>query len=134
MLNKSDIISIMEKFPYDRGHFWISTGAALVLHGVKSETRDIDIGCDEELFQKLIDDGCETSVFPDGGVKVSYGQYIEVYKNWSVGQVENICSLPVLSLQSIISIKTFLGREKDLNDIALIKDFLNKAPDMRNDQ
>ena len=125
MLNRDDIIKKMSAFGYDKSRYWISTGAALVLHGVRESTRDIDVGCEPDVAQALIRSGCKAFPFPDGGVKISFDEDIEVYENWSRGDVVMIDSLPVLTLDSIIAIKRILGREKDFADIELIEKFLS---------
>ena len=127
MLNKAGILREMSGFPYDKSKYWISTGAALVLHGVKEFTRDIDIGCESCIAEELKKSGCKTDIFPDGGIKICYNEYIEVYENWSRGDVVVIDSLPVLSLESIIKIKEKLGREKDFKDINLIREYIEKS-------
>ena len=128
MLDRNDIIERMSAFDYDRQRFWVSTGAAMVLHGVREFTHDIDIGCEHDVAEALIRSGCRTSRFPDGGVKIQFDDVIEVYENWSRGEVVMIDSLPVLSLRSIIDIKRTLGREKDFRDIELIERYMNSAP------
>ncbi len=124
MLNRNDIIAHMSAFDYDKSRYWISTGAAMVMHGVREFTHDIDVGCEHDVAEALIKSGCRTSRFPDGGVKIQFDDVIEVYEDWSRGDVVMIDSLPVLSLQSIIHIKRILGREKDFRDIELIENFL----------
>ena len=122
-LTRKDIKVNMSRFPYPKDSFWISTGAALVLHGVRDTTNDIDIGCEKAVADVLIASGCPVSRFPDGGKKIVYSDCIEVFENWGRGDVVLIDGLPVLTLDSIISIKKKLGREKDFRDISLIEEF-----------
>ena len=57
MLDRNDIIERMSAFDYDRQRFWVSTGAAMVLHGVREFTHDIDIGCEHDVAEALIRSG-----------------------------------------------------------------------------
>ena len=61
-----------------------------------------------------------------GNRKFNYGDDIEIFENWKCGSIEHIEGIPVLSLDGLIEMKQELGREKDLKDIVLIKDFLRR--------
>lgn len=124
MLDKARILSRLSEAGFDRDHYWVLAGAAMVLHGVKPETRDIDLGCDTELADALQAAGCETIIDPDGSRRIRYGADMELFENWRAGEVEQISSVPVLSLAGIMELKRRLGREKDLRDMDLIRDFL----------
>lgn len=123
MLDKSQIIAALHRAGFDANHYWVVAGAAMVLHGVKEYTRDIDLGCDSEMADKLQETGCKTVVLEDGGRRIEYGGGIELFENWREGCVERIDSLPVVSLEGIILMKRRLGREKDLQDIQLIQEY-----------
>lgn len=45
-------------------------------------------------------------------------------ENWFVDEIEIIDGLPVGSLESIKKQKSGLGREKDINDIKLIDEYI----------
>ena len=42
MLHKEDIIKVLRDMNLPLGEYWITSGAGLVIHGVKEATRDID--------------------------------------------------------------------------------------------
>ena len=44
-MNKQDIISRLKDFPYSREEYWVITGSAMVLYGIREQTHDIDMGC-----------------------------------------------------------------------------------------
>lgn len=124
MLDRAQILRRLGVTGLDRDHYWVLAGAAMVLHGVKPETPDIDLGCDTALADALQAAGYETMIDPDGSRRIRYGADIELFENWRAGQVERIENIPVLSLAGIVELKRRLGREKDQRDIALIRDFL----------
>jgi len=125
LLDKFQIIDALKRTDFDANHYWVVAGAALVLHGVKEYTRDIDLGCDTEMADMLQEMGRKTVVLEDGSRRIEYGG-IELFENWLEGRVEWIDSIPVISLEGIVRMKTRLGRDKDWRDIQLIREFQAK--------
>lgn len=126
MLNKNDIVKILKEVNLHINEYWILAGSGLVMHGVKNETRDIDIGCTKELFQKLIKKGFKFTIMNDGCRSINYNENIDLYEEWNVDKIEFIDELPVGSLESIKKHKIKLGREKDLKDVELIDEFIDR--------
>ncbi|WP_425448840.1 hypothetical protein [Dethiothermospora halolimnae] len=126
MLYKKDIIKILKEVDLPLGEYWLTSGAALVIHGVKEATNDIDLGCTTELIEDFIEEGCKYEVVEDGSRIVEVNDKIEILENWFVDKIEFICGLPVGSLESIKKQKSELGREKDIKDIRLIDEFQAK--------
>ncbi|MDF2532445.1 MAG: hypothetical protein K0Q65_2026 [Clostridia bacterium] len=101
------------------------TGAALVLQGVKEYTRDIDIGCSEELFQNILKQGYQLKQLKSfEGIIID--EIIEVFRNWQAEKIVYIENIPVAEIYCIRKYKDNLGREKDLRDIELIDIYLAK--------
>ena len=48
-MNKQEIISILDDFQYSRDEYWIITGSAMVLYGIREQTHDIDMGCTSKM-------------------------------------------------------------------------------------
>lgn len=126
MLKRKDIKVILEGLNLPKEHYWILAGASLVMHGVKDETRDIDLGCSKFLFQNLIKNGYKPIVLNDSSRVIRVKEDLEIFEEWKVDNIEVINNLPVGSLESIRKHKIELGREKDLKDIELIDSFLQK--------
>ena len=124
-MKKDEIISKLCEFRYDMAGFWLITGAALVLYGIRAETEDIDMGCSSEAANLLEADGYLYKVMEDGNRWFKLSNDVEVFENWLYGSVEKIDGYPVMSLQGIREMKQHLGREKDLRDIHLIDTFLS---------
>ncbi|MFL0248684.1 hypothetical protein [Candidatus Clostridium stratigraminis] len=57
MLNKVDIVKIIKDMKLPLSEYWITSGAGLVLHGVKETTRDIDLGCTTYLVERYLRKG-----------------------------------------------------------------------------
>ncbi|WP_406241889.1 hypothetical protein ACF3M2_12615 [Tissierella carlieri] len=124
MLHKEDIIKVLRNMNLPLGEYWITSGAGLVIHGVKEATRDIDLGCTTNLVEQYLRKGCKYRVADDNSKIVEVSDKIEMLENWFVDEIELIDGLPVGSLESIKKQKSELGREKDINHIRLIDEYI----------
>lgn len=126
-MNKQDIINRLKNFPYSKDEYWVITGSAMVLYGIRELTHDIDMGCSSKMADQLEKEGYVPTLTESGNRKFVFGDDIEIFENWKYGSVERIDGVPVLSLDGLIKMKKSLGREKDYRDIALIEEFKKKA-------
>lgn len=126
-MDRKTIIEKLSAFPYDRGEYWVVTGGAMVLYGIRPETGDIDLGCSKALADRLEADGYLCGQRDDGKRRFRYGTDIEIFEEWLYDRTETVESFRVITLTGLLEMKTALGREKDLRDIARIRTFLNNA-------
>lgn len=124
MLNKDKIIMTVSQLRFPQNSFWLVMGGALVMHGVRHTTKDIDIGCNNNLFEQLKSRGYDVSISRSGRERIDYTDLVHVYKDWSVDSINVIDGIPVASLTSIIKDKQSFGRSKDIVDIELIRQAL----------
>lgn len=120
VFDKQALIRRLKELDFPANEYWVVAGGAMVLHGFRSQTRDIDLGCSTFLADKLEQQGYPVSRCDDGTRKISYSEDIEIFENWLEGTVEAVSGVPVVSVDGLIQMKMKLGREKDLADIALI--------------
>ncbi len=121
MFEKLSLLNRLRKLPFSEKEYWVVAGGAMVLHGFRPQTRDIDLGCTTLLADKLQRQGYAVSYCEDGTRKILYSENIEIFENWIEDTVEIIGGVPVVSIDGLIEMKKKLGREKDLEDIALIE-------------
>ena len=124
-MDRRAIIEKLSAFPYDRGEYWVLTGGAMVLYGVRPETGDIDLGCSRALADRLEAEGYLCGRRDNGRRWFRYGTDIEIFEEWLCDRTETVAGFRVISLKGLIEMKTALGRDKDLRDIALIRSFQN---------
>ena len=124
MLYKEDIIKILKEIDLPLSEYWITSGAGLVIHGVKKSTNDIDLGCTTNLIEYFLKKGCKYRVAEDNSRIMEITDTIEILENWFVDEIEFIDGLPIGSLESIKTQKTKLGREKDIKDIRIIEEYI----------
>ena len=122
-MKRQQILDALSAFPYDRGEYWVVTGGAMVLYGIRAETGDIDLGCSKALADRLEADGYLCGRRDNGRRRFRYGKDIEIFEEWLFDRTETVEGFRAISLFGLIEMKTALGREKDLRDIALIRAF-----------
>ena len=127
MLDKEEIVCLLKEAALDAKEYWVTSGAAMVLHGIRAGTRDIDLGCTSRLADRLEQEGYATEVLRDGSRKMVFSETVELFENWIEDEVVLLEGLPVVSIDGMIRMKEKLGREKDLKDIVLIKEHLTKC-------
>lgn len=129
MLNRKDIKSLLNEAALSPDEYWVTSGAAMVLHGFREQTRDIDLGCTSRLADELESQGYHTELLGDGSRKIVFSEAIELFENWLEDRVVMLDGLPVVSVNGMIKMKEKLGREKDLEDIELIKRQIGELTD-----
>ena len=125
-MNKNDIINRLEDLNFDKSGYWVLAGSAMVLHGIRPETHDIDMGCTKEFADELETEGYPTVVMPDGTRRITYAEDVEIFEDWIFDRVMFVDEIPVISLEGLLEMKRSLGREKDLRDVQMIEEFLGK--------
>lgn len=128
MLDKKQIIARLEELHLDDTKYWLITGGAMVLYGLREQTSDIDLGCTSDLADLLQQEGFPVERMPDGTRKIVVAEDVEIFENWLEDRVERFEGVPVISIQELIEMKRALGREKDFGDIQLI---LEKYPEYK---
>ncbi len=119
--DKQSLIQRLKELPFPATEYWVVAGGAMVLHGFRPQTRDIDLGCSTLLADKLEEQGYFVSRCEDETRKILYSEDIEIFENWLEGTVEIISGVPVVCVDGLIQMKKKLGREKDFVDIALME-------------
>ena len=123
-MNRNDIIEKLEMFPYDSKDYWVITGAAMVLYGIRELTHDIDMGCTLEMADRLEEEGYLYKYTSDGNRHFKIGEDIEVFENWLFDEVVSVKGIPVISVKGLKEMKQRLGREKDKRDLQLIEEYM----------
>ena len=121
MFDKYSLLRRLQELPFSEQEYWVIAGSAMVLHGFRAQTHDIDLGCSTLLADKLEQQGYTVSRYEDGTRKILYSEDVEIFENWVEGTVEIISGVPVVCVDGLIRMKKKLGRDKDLTDIALIE-------------
>lgn len=130
MLDRQALLQRLRALDLPDTEYWVVAGGAMVLHGFRSHTRDIDLGCSTRLADQLERQGHAVFRCEDGTRRIAYEDDMELFENWVEDAVETVGGVPVVSVDGLIQMKMKLGREKDWTDIALIEEaraFVNAA-------
>lgn len=124
-MKKAELLARLRALDLPAGEYWLAAGGAMVLHGLREETRDIDLGCSSALAERLQARGVPCERGADGLRHLNLSPHVELWENWRLGGIETVEGLPVVSLTGLRAMKAALGRAKDFDDIALIDARLN---------
>ena len=128
-MDKAEIISKLLALDWPKEDYWVVAGGAMVLYGLRAETRDLDLGCTTAWADALEASGVPFQQMDDGsGRWFTLDTDVEVFENWLVDRTETVEGMPVISLKGLRQMKLALGREKDMRDIALIEKAMEADP------
>lgn len=126
-MNREELLARLRALPWDPEDYWLITGGAMVLYGLRERTHDVDLGCTTALADALEAQGHPYQVTSDGNRWFQLNDELEVFENWLRGSVVRVEGVPVVSLRGLLEMKLALGREKDLRDAALIRAYLARG-------
>lgn len=116
------------------GQYAIFGSGPLAIRNLR-DAGDIDIIVTQELWEKLAKRYPQTVKETIKGPVTSINiGHIEIYRDWLnltpkvkelIDSADIINGLPFVKLDYVIEWKTFMGRDKDKNDLKLIKAYLN---------
>lgn len=123
-MERNEILMQLSDLEFDRQEYWVITGAAMVLYGLRPKTHDIDLGCTTALADSLEADGYLVKRKENGMRHIRFNQDIELIENYLFDRVQLVDGFQVISKEGLLEMKKELGREKDLKDIALLEEAL----------
>lgn len=131
-----NIIEKIKELNLPKDQYVVIGSGTMAILGIK-EANDIDISVTEELFDKLKETGeweefekyrrpfLKKDVF-DINKSLGWEKYSTTIEeaNKSALFIDNI---PFMNLDELIKFKIAMGREKDIKDVELIKEYINKT-------
>lgn len=123
-MNRDELICRLASLPFDKREYWVVAGGAMVLHGLRGETQDVDLGCTKALADALEGQGFPTKILADGTRRIEFAKDVEIFEEWLYDRVVSVDGIPVISLEGLLEMKRSLGREKDLADIRAIEEHI----------
>lgn len=119
-MKAEDIRRRLAELALDTNEYRINAGGAMVLHGLREETHDLDIWCTKKLGDALAQ-RCEPQMLPDGARRFVPAPDVEIYENMLPGETVFLNGIPVAPLEDVLALKRQLNREKDRRDIAVLE-------------
>jgi len=139
-LNREQFLQRLEDLKLPKKKYVVIAGGAMLLHGLRTDTRDVDVSVDHDLFQKILKNKhkfgsieLKSPVYRAAGFKqheiIKVADDVEI----SSGGRSLICGTPVeidghlvQSIRDIHSFKTKLNRPKDQPDLKVLKAAMDK--------
>ena len=119
-MKAEDIRQRLAELALDTNEYRINAGGAMVLHGLREETHDLDIWCTKKLGDTLAQ-RCDVQVLPDGTRRFVPAPDVEIYENMLPGETVFLNGIPVAPLEDVLALKQQLNRENDRRDIAVLE-------------
>ena len=123
-MKKSELLKKLSALGFDKNEYWVSAGGSLLLHGLREETGDLDLGCTSKLANELVEKGYPYTLTKDGRRNFSICEGVDVSELWLYDKVEFIDDIPVVSLLGVYLLKKDLNREKDKKDLKVLEAIL----------
>ena len=76
MFDKYSLVQRLQELPFSKEEYWVVAGAAMVLHGFRLQTQDIDLGCSTSLADRLEQQGHAVTYCEDGTRKILYKRHL----------------------------------------------------------
>ena len=87
-MERNEILMQLSDLEFDKKEYWVITGAAMVLYGLRPKTHDIDLGCTSALADSLQADGYPVKIKENGMRHIRFNQDIELIENYLFDKVQ----------------------------------------------
>ena len=129
-MNKNEIINTLKKYNFNSGDYIVLSTGAMVLLGIKETANDIDLAVSEKLYNNLLKNyectlKCEYEFNGENKKVYSFDDFDFGLDYFEKENTVIVSGIPVQSVSSILDFKKHLNREKDINDIKLLEEYIN---------
>ena len=124
-MNKKELLELANTLNLPKEEYCIISGGALLLHGLREQTNDLDIDITQEGLDKL-KENFAVELINESRKQYKVTDSIECFLVDKLdSDINYIDNYPSESLISIYNSKKILNREKDQKDILAIEKFSN---------
>lgn len=132
MLDKQEVLEELNlfvvRYNLDKSDIQVLGGAALVIRGLREHAVDLDLYLCKEECQRLL----STGDFEEKIVESKPDVVWLVSESIDIRNTHYVCDVlvdgfPIQSLESILSLKLKLNRDKDKNDVRIIQAALKRS-------
>jgi hypothetical protein len=109
----------LSAFGIPSDEYTVSYGAALVMHGIKSHTQDVDVKAVPALMDRMVSLGFGSTIYR-GQRMIHLAPGIDLFEVDVIPESTFIEGHPVMTIGAVREEKFERGREKDLEDVKMI--------------
>ncbi len=135
-VNRKDVIAKTKSLNLPRGSYIVYGSAPFAVLGIR-EVNDIDLLVSDELYEKLKKDGWKKVIKGPNDEPLTFDIY-DAHRTWKfsgyapslpelLSRSFEVEGVPFASLEDVQKWKADWGREKDLEDIILIDNYLKSS-------
>lgn len=130
-----DLLRQLDTLNLPIGHYAIFGSGPMAVRGLR-ESHDIDLLVSKALFEEFSQKPGWTAKTADCKAEKIVNGDIEMINEWKPGnwdtetlirEAELIDGVPYVRLEEVMKWKAIYGRQKDLDDIALLEEYLKKT-------
>lgn len=126
-MNKEDVIKYLKKLNLNPNDYMVISGTAMVMHGIKEKTNDIDIAVTKECKDMLLKKyNCKENGIYNGFISYNIDDKVDFGLGYYSNEKNYISNIPTQTIGDIIKFKKALKRDKDLKDLEKIYKFLGE--------
>lgn len=125
-MNKLEFLKIVDELNFDKQSYCIISGGVMLMYNLKKDTEDVDLKIKPELFKELSNKYKFTK-------SQKYSYLYELSSNIEISVLDFdskdivwIDGYPVESIKNQLEWKLAHNRDKDKNDIKIIREYLDK--------
>ena len=123
-MNKAEYLKKLDELQLDKAKYCILSGGAMMMHGLKEKTADIDIKVRPDYFEEL-KDRLSFKKSPKFDYLWGLGDDVEVaVQEYDDKDVEMVDGYPVIKLELELEWKIQHNRPKDKESIEILKKYL----------
>lgn len=124
MFTRQAAMDRLAQLQLPRDGFWLIAGSAMLLHGLRQEAADLDLGCSRVLFDEL-SALLGTQPSPAGGLMVCIAPGIDAFEDEDPKpETTWVDGFQTVTLPALYAWKLRMNRPKDQPDIAKLREVL----------
>lgn len=130
MLNREEVLRIINDLNLPKDKYVVTSGSAMVLHCLREKTNDVDITVNSELFEQFVEKGYEVKYHKINDEKTcTLIDLTEEIQLIHINEIPNeyviiVEGIPTQTIEHLLEFKLGLNREKDQSDIKILKEYL----------
>lgn len=135
MFKLEEAVKTIKGLGLEVGEYFIYMGGSMLIHDLREETHDLDVGLTTEAFERMMkradaENGGWGKAWKErrGTIETEFGEveFFDKGEKLDEGIITIEKGIACQKLEDILKMKEYLNREKDQKDIVKLRERLNK--------